>query len=149
MPGHNLFAWHERIRAVEREFLAASLAGARLRDEVRTDPSILPEEVKVRDVRVMTEHLEGTYLVRLFAAFEAGLRTYWETVRTTIPPSRDLIDGIAAMRRVPDPDRDEVHAVREYRNGLVHLADEPAEPIPLATARKALQTFFSRLPPEW
>jgi hypothetical protein len=72
-------------------------------------------------------------------------------MKKTDPPSRtrDLLDGVAAARRIPDPEREAAHDVREYRNTLVHERDEPTDSIPIADARSALCTFFAYLPREW
>jgi hypothetical protein len=95
--------------------------------------------------------LEGTYIIRLFAEFETGLRLFWPTARGTDPPARtrDLIDGVAATRRVPNGERLNAHAVREYRNFLVHERDEEVVPISIVEARGYLCRFFAFLPPTW
>lgn len=141
--------WHRRIKDVELEFVAARLAVDALIAALDRGTVTLPAGAKVRDVRRMSENLEGTFFIRLFAAFESGLRSYWETVRDTVPPSRDVIDAIAARRRIDDGTRLLVHTVRGYRNSLVHEGEEASDPIPLATARGHLQQFFGWLPPEW
>ncbi len=141
--------WLERIKAAAREFLVARTAAERFMDELERDPAALPADTKVRDAHAMADHPEGTYLLRLFAAFESGLRSYWASVRTTRPPVRDLVDSIAGDRNVPDDLRDKVHEVREYRNGLVHESDENGAPVALAEARRRLCTFFARLPDDW
>jgi hypothetical protein len=138
--------WHSRIKDVEREFTAARKAADDLLSALQIGTAILPSDTKVRDANNMSKNLEGTYLIRLFAAFEAGLRSYWETFRDTIPPSRDLLDAIAAKREIPDRDRDAVHEVREYRNSLVHEEDATVDPISLKVARGNLHAYFSRLP---
>jgi len=139
----------ERIKATAREFLVARRAADRFAVELERDSSLLPAEAKMRDAVAMSDNLEGTYLLRLFAAFESGLRSYWATIRTTKPPVRDLLDSIAGDRDVPDNVCDEVHEVRNYRNALVHETDEEIEPVPLADARRRLCTFFARLPDNW
>ena len=149
MPGHDRDEWVGRIKGVEREYLAARYACDLLLAEVRRNPSALPAGFRVRDVNKMADGLEGTYLIRLFAAFEAGLRTFWSVVRDTVPPTRDLMNGIAAMRRVDDSVRDDAHTVREYRNSLVHEVDDSVAPVPLAVARHHLCSFFGRLPRKW
>jgi hypothetical protein len=106
--------------------------------------------VDPRDLTRASDMLEGTYLTRMFAEFETGLRLFWDTIQDTNPRARDLLDGLAARRGVPDEDRDNAHLVREYRNSLVHeREDEDLEPIPIARARSHLCTFFKRLPLEW
>jgi hypothetical protein len=139
----------ERIKGVVREFLVARKATDQFMVALDRDPAELPANTKVRDAQAMSENLEGTYLLRLFAAFESGLRSYWASIRTTKPPVRDLVDSIAADRDVPDDLRDEVHEVREYRNNLVHESSEDVDPVSLAEARRRLCTFFARLPDNW
>jgi hypothetical protein len=141
--------WLERIKATAREFLAARRAAERFLADVERDPGILPPDTKMRHALAMSDNLEGTYLLRLFAAFETGLRGYWATIRATSPPARDLIDSIAGDRDVPDELRDEVHEVRKYRNALIHVTEDEAEPVPLGEARRRLCPFFARLPDHW
>ena len=138
-----------RIRAVEEEYLAVRLAMNRLADAARRDPTILGG-VSPRDLKRAAAALEGTYLTRMFAEFETGLRHYWQSLRDTNPRSIDLLNALAALRDVSEERRDNAHLVREYRNRLVHeREDEKAGPIPLATARSYLCGFFSYLPLEW
>lgn len=141
--------WLERIKAVEREFLAARKAVDEFITALERGTAALPPNTKVRDVYTMSDNLEGTYLIRIFAAFESGLRNYWATIKDTIPPARDLIESIAGRRGVPDELRDEVHEVRRYRNSLVHEGDEEMSPIALGMARGRLCTYVARLPDEW
>jgi hypothetical protein len=140
--------WLVRIKEVERRHAAVRLATSRLLEAGRRDPTILQGSVEYRDVIEAEKDLEGTYLVRLFAEFETGLRLFWDTVRDTNPRTRDLLEGIAAMRYIPDEQRNDAHAVREYRNSLVHEREE-VEPIPIAEARRYLCRYFSFLPYEW
>jgi hypothetical protein len=117
MP-HNLHGWIRRIRSIEVDHTCTRLALDRLLDEDR-----------------------------LFAEFETGLRLYWSTIRETEPPAQHLLDGIAARRGI-SPDRlAGAHAVREYRNSLVHERDEAM--ISIAEARGHLCRFFAFLPPVW
>ena len=51
-------------------------------------------------MRGLSVRLEGTYVIRLFAEFETGLRLYWATIRQTEPPTQHLLDGIAARRAI-------------------------------------------------
>jgi hypothetical protein len=138
--------WLERIKAVWREYLVASQAVDDFTAALEQSQSTLPPNTKVRDATAMADNLEGTYLIRLFAAFESGLRSYYTTLKETTPPSTDLIDSIAARRNVPDDLRDEVHQVREYRNNLVHEGDDEIEAVAIDVARSRLCTFFARLP---
>ena len=141
--------WQESIRAVEREYQATLRATDRFLDQARRDPTILEGDVRYRDVIEASGNLAGTYIIRLFAQFETGLRLYWDRVRGTHPRTQDLLDGLAAMRLIPDDPRDKAHEVREYRNGLVHEREEEVDPIPVGEARGRLCRFFSFLPPAW
>src|SRR5947208_3107326 len=109
MP-HN-HEWLARIKTVEREHTAVRLATNRLIEAVHRDPGVLEGGLRLRDVTQASEALDGTYLIRLFAEFETGLRLFWETVRDTNPRTRDLLDGIAAMRGIQGDQRDNARAV--------------------------------------
>ncbi|HZW32292.1 MAG TPA: hypothetical protein VFF52_16385 [Isosphaeraceae bacterium] len=115
------------------------------------DPTVLTGGLKLHDIEIASEHLQGTYVIRNFAEFEAALRLFWRTARGTDPPgrTRDLIDGVAATRRVPNGAHTNAHAVREYRNALVHVREEEVDPIPIAAARGHVCRFFAFLPPTW
>jgi hypothetical protein len=63
MP-HRRSDWHERIKAVEREFWSARRAIDRLSSDVARDTSALGEGPSPRDLRSADENLEGTYLIR-------------------------------------------------------------------------------------
>lgn len=144
--------WIDRIRAVEREFTAIHLGTARLLVDARSDPGILTgDALRPRDVEYAAARAEGTYIIRLFAEFETGLRSCWVAVRGNDPPSRarDLIDGIAALRQIPDTHRDGAHDVRVYRNVLVHEREETADILGIADARHQLCRFFSHLSLDW
>ena len=94
----------ERIRAVEREYLVALVAARGLDERLRADPSALvAERLEFADYRNFRDNLEATYLIRLFAEFEAGLREAWELAfrRTTGPSVRDLIDSLACPASPP------------------------------------------------
>jgi hypothetical protein len=85
----------------------------------------------------------------LFAEFETGLRVFWKTIRDTEPSTQDLLNGIAARRGIPHDRNANAHAVREYRNTLVHERDEEVVSISIAEARGVLCRFFAFLPPTW
>jgi hypothetical protein len=96
-------------------------------------------------------NLELTYLIRLFAEFESGLRSCWERSlkRTTQPPVRDLLYAIAKARSIPHDLLDDVHEVRKLRNAFVHESDGTEVPLSLAEARSRLCIFLAWLPPDW
>jgi len=144
--------WLDRIKVVEREHVAIRLGTERLLADARSDPTILVgNSLRLRDVEYASARSEGTYVIRLFAEFETALRLFWAAARGGDAPARtrDLIDGVAATRRVRDFDRDSVHAVREYRNALVHEREEPVDAVSLSDARHHLCRFLSHLPLDW
>ena len=145
------FEWQNRIKDVEQEFASTRLATNRLLAEAKRDATILQKAVSLRDIQQASCRLDGTYIIRLFAEFETGLRQYWPTARGTDPPTRtrDLLDGIAATRRIPRDQLNDAHEVRDYRNNLIHDREERSTPIPIAEARRRLCRFFSFLPLTW
>src|SRR5438067_2246248 len=143
------FEWQGRIKAVEREYLATRQATDRFQESAHRDPTILRGDLRYREIVRASENLEGTYIIRLFAEFETGLRLYWDQVQGTNPRTRDLLEGLAARCRIPGERKDNAHAVREYRNALLHERAEKVDALPMYEARSHLCHFFSFLPPEW
>jgi hypothetical protein len=76
MPNRR-FDWHEHIQDIEGEFWAARIALDRLKAQAASTPELFrkigPTRPRLQDA---DRNLEGTYIVRLFAAFEAALRSY-------------------------------------------------------------------------
>ena len=142
----------ERIRAVAREFLAAVAALRLLEKKLVADPSWGTAEGWERhDVERLSRNLEATYLIRLFAEFEAGLRDYWERSmgRTTSPPMKHLMVSIAAHRTIPQDWLDDADDVRKERNKYVHLTWEEETDLRLSEATSRVCRFLSRLPLNW
>ena len=148
MPREHL-EWLQRIKAVERESSGARFAMSRTLKQVQDDPSILEGDVRPRDIRDADTRLEGTYMIRLFAEFETGLRLFWSHKNNTNPRTRDLLEGIVARCGIPRDDADNVHAVREFRNALVHEREDEADEVPIAEARHYLCQFFGFLWKDW
>jgi hypothetical protein len=142
--------WHSRIKAVEREYQAVRLAIDYFHVAVRRNPLLLKGDVRPRDIGIASNQLEGTYVMRIFAQFETGLREYWATVRKTHPKVEALLNNLARDFKIPFDYLEKTHAVRKFRNYLVHERDvEAVVPIPITDVRSALQIFFKYLPPEW
>ncbi len=93
---------------------------------------------------VLRRNLETTYLIRLHAEFEAGLRDAWRHAfgQETQPPMRDLLQAFAARCDIPQDWIDGANTVREYRNTLVHEEALEVEPISLIESRHRLCRFF-------
>ena len=145
----------EWIAAVAKEYLAAKSAAELLRDKLQTDPNYgTSQGWEARDGVAFKSNLESTYIVRLYAEFEAGLRDYWANHlnRATHPPMVQLLP-LLADQRISTDRLDDADAVRAYRNFLVH--DESDNPPPdlrtftVAEAKQHLCYFFGRLDPDW
>ena len=141
--------WMGRIKAVEREFEAAHFAIDWVLNIVQSDPTVLEGKLRPNDIRIAREQMEATYMVRLFAEFETALRDYWATKKVTHPPVRDLLESLAGSRSVSKDALKNAHAVREFRNALVHERQDAPDAISLAQARHHLCTFVSFLPRKW
>ena len=64
-----------KMGLIEQEYRAAALAVSDLVRQVLRDPSVLhAATVLPADLRRCRDNLESTYLVRMFAVFEEGLR---------------------------------------------------------------------------
>lgn len=142
-----------RIGAVEHEYQAAQLAITRLREDAAEDPLILVSaKLAPHTLATCDANMARTYAIRLYAEFEAALREYWTSARgmrrRTEPLASVLMDSIVARRRVDAETVQDAHAVREYRNGLLHGA-APARMLPLPRCRSFLYRFVSYLPLEW
>jgi hypothetical protein len=83
MPYHR-FDWHDHIKDVEDEYCAARFAVNHLNASLTRQSGILKKQGVARaHLRTADANLEGTYLVRLFASFEAALRSYELNPRLT------------------------------------------------------------------
>lgn len=142
----------KRMRAVEREHRVAHWAANVLREQLERDPGYLKRrELTLADYRQFQAKLAATYLIRLFAEFETGLREVWKSAygRPTHPKASDLMKGIGARCTIPYPWQELAHRVRLYRNNLVHERDIEARPIFPSEGYGHLSRFFSRVPLNW
>jgi uncharacterized protein YutE (UPF0331/DUF86 family) len=139
----------ERMKSVEREYQIAIASSDALTEALRRTPSLLTEQGLVRaDLDAQIENLALTYLIRLFAEFETGLRDYWAALKNKKKniPGRGMIDSLSSTHTIDDKTRQNVHAVRKYRNSLVHEDDFQADPVSIPEARRSLCLFFGHLP---
>ncbi len=142
----------ERIRAVEREYEAATVAVELLREQLHVDPSSLEQYgLNPPDFTNLRENLSATYLIRIFAEFEAGIRDAWANAfrRRSHPTTGQLIDSIAARCYIEQDWLDAVHDVRECRNNYVHEGETEPKPMLISQARQFLCRFSSTLPLDW
>ena len=154
MPSRR-FDWHEHLVEVSGEYKSARAAVDHLQSALTATPDLLERDRPARDhLRRADQNLEGTYIVRLFAAFEAALRSY-DRARHQDPTRQTnastLIDETAGKRgRGIQPHiREGNHTVRRLRNFWAHDADENPGPMTMNEARARLQVCLSELPDEW
>lgn len=146
MPSRR-FDWHERLKEVEGEYKAVRAAVDRMTAAVVETPEILAADGEIRKyLRKVDRNLEGTFMVRLFAAFEAALRSYDrarhnDPARETV--ASELIDSIGGRRGqgISQAVRQGAHAVREVRNFWAHESDRNPGPMSMADARARLATL--------
>ena len=69
--------WTDAIHDVQREYFAMELGSDYLRNAVKEDPTILWRDPRAELVDKARDNLQETYLVRLYAVFENGLRNFW------------------------------------------------------------------------
>jgi hypothetical protein len=154
MP-YRRFDWHEHITEVWGKFRSARAAVDRLRGAVAVMPDLLKNDRVAADyLRRADQNLDGTYIVRLFAAFEAALRSY-DRARHNDPGRESkvsvMIDQIGGKRGrgIQQGIRNDAHEVRQVRNYWAHEEDEVPLPMTVDGARARLQAFLSELPDEW
>jgi hypothetical protein len=150
-----LSEWRAYIQNVWGEFKAARLAVSRLTEQVNADANIVVGQTAVRE-HLSSAHanLEGTYIVRIFAAFEAALRSYDRS--RFHDPDREtkaatMIDQLGALDhiRVRNDIREGVHRVRRIRNFWAHDIDGNPEPMTIDRVRGLLQAYLDRFPKAW
>jgi hypothetical protein len=147
---HRRFDWYERIKTVEREYWSARKAVDQLSAAVARDPSALGEGRTPRDLRSAGENLEGTYLVRLFAVFETGVRSFWKTIKPRARTQAEtLLDRVGDRCGVPADVIAAAHSARKYRNSLLHEHEEDVEVVSISAAQRCFQIYLSRMPNEW
>jgi hypothetical protein len=154
MP-YRLSEWRTHIQEVWGEFKAARLAVSRLNEQVNADANIVAGQFAVREhLSSAYANLEGTYIVRIFAAFEAALRSYDRSYFND--PDREtraaiMIDQLGALNhiRVRNDIRGGVHRVRRIRNFWAHDIDDDPEPMPIDRVRGLLQAYLDRFPKAW
>lgn len=147
------YEWLQRIRLIELESIAINIAARRLQEDVRKDPTIISisDQLTPTDVASAADNAEATYTIRLFAEFEGGLRSFLSSRLGRAQRARTghLLDRVASRCHVPNRALENAHAVRRYRNALVHEPDDPEEALDINQARRYLCRFFSYLPDEW
>jgi hypothetical protein len=146
----------KRLKAVAEEYRAAQSAATLLGEELKKNPSFGDAHGWSNTAgKGFQNNLEATFIVRLYAEFEATLRDYWEKYRErdTRPPMYQLLRHAIPDQRFRQDDIDNADDVRIYRNHLIHDSeDEPPEEIVVVSVRDAelyLRTYLSRMHYDW
>jgi hypothetical protein len=138
---------------VAEELSAAQAAVGHTARVAASDPTILHGyEIRPRHLQRCLVNLDSTYVVRLFAVFEAVLREYWQLSRrkgklSNVAVSR-LIEQVATRLDVPNSIVRTIHEIRAYRNCIVH-EHLSAPPMDLRGCQSAISYFLSFLPPQF
>src|SRR5439155_7570710 len=112
-----------RITAVLQEYLTAKTASDLLTAQSDANPSYGRDHGwEPRAGEAFTDNLEATYIIRIYAEFEAALRDYWLTYRkqTTRPKMYQLVNEAIPDRGFSQDIIDNADDVREFRNYLVY-----------------------------
>jgi hypothetical protein len=145
--------WYlDRIEETYQESLAAEVAVGLLEARLGLDPSFLTKQgIGNRGATELRNNLEDTYLIRLFAVFEGGVRDAWgkKWKRDTDPPAKDLINSVGGKQPVPHTLVQRVHVVREYRNSLIHAAQMQSNSVKIRDCHRSLCEYFHWLPKDW
>jgi hypothetical protein len=143
MPYHR-FDWHEHIREVWGEYWSAQEAVRRLKTEFERTPDLLEKKFASGQTPSRCAQESGrAYIVRLFAAFEAALRSFDQAHYNDPNRATDaatMIDQIGGqrVRRIQTSVRDDAHAVRKVRNFWAHESDVNPGPMTIDEAKSRL-----------
>ncbi len=149
MPAEN-YQWGSEIKAVEKEYNAMRLAADRLLEAVRVDPNLIRDKKERAYLKVASDNLEPTYVMRLFAQFETALKSFLTLKKLRVPRIAEaLLNKAASKRRIGNDLLSKAHAIREYRNVLTHERDKPMEAIEIRKVTSKLCTFVSQLQLKW
>ncbi len=146
-----LSEWRGRIQHAVGEHRVARVALLRLKAQAAADASQVHSSVS-EYLREADLHLEGTYIIRVFAVFDAALRSYDR--HHFKDPERDtkvsvMIDQLGSSRDVPPPIRAGVHRARRVRHFWAHELEEDPGPMPIDQVRGYLQAFMNKFPKTW
>ncbi len=140
-----------RIAAVLQEYFAAKTASDLLTAQTTANPSFGRDHGwEPRAGTAFTSNLEATYIIRIYAEFEAALRDYWLTYRgrDTRPKMYQLVNEAIPDEAFSQDIIDNADDVREFRNFLVHDSeDEPGEDIGSSVFRCRLRRRRGGSPP--
>jgi hypothetical protein len=103
---------------------------------------------RLASFQLAERNLEATYVVRLFAEFEAILRAQYPHSRPGRPVPRrsyNLINSLGSCYAIPAAILAEVHRIREFRHSIAH-ADPGAPPVGFTDAVSWLNRYLAYIP---
>jgi hypothetical protein len=144
---------YDRLRGVRRELDASLFALAHTIRLVSRDIKSLQDAAKggtsPSELVRCRDNLEINYIMRLFSEFEAAIRNFWvSTVRNSRPGMEVLIDRVADRVNMSPADRAAAHAIRDYRNNIIHQNPRALE-YTYGDCAKALGTYLRWFPQNW
>lgn len=145
-----------RIASVAEEYRAARTAAGLLDERTKADPNYGEQfGWRQRAGRDFEDKLEATYIIRIYAEFEAALRSFWATYRRqqTHPAMVQLVNAAIPNQRFPQDVVDNADDLRVYRNFLVHDTEDepPADMVTfnVAEAKKHTCAYIACFDAEW
>lgn len=147
----NRFDCHDAIKQTTRNYRATlQTLKAFIAIAVLQPRYLESNDLTVAELRELANELHDVYFARIFACFESCLRHYWRTtIRDTRPPTRQLLESIAARRGVPQDTLDIVQEIRDFRSFLIHEEHELHRAFTIGEASRYLNTYLARLPNGW
>jgi hypothetical protein len=141
------------IQKVESEHSYARLAIQLLEDEVHHKSEFANRHaLNLGPLQNLQQNLSHTYVVRLYAEFESGLRAYWRDWLNRSDrnqPMADLLWSITTSHLIPTDVYRCADQVRVFRNSLVHEGAVPTVTFSLPECRHHLCNFLGFLSPRW
>ncbi len=151
----NLYSVRFKIDEAFAEYKVALTALTRFQAGVQSaQPDFsLPKGTQPHHLDRAVEELEGTYLIRMWAVFEAAWVSFWRhhSGRLGTIKAMHLIQwaqGVEEGHKAADDVTDDVDRVRLYRNFLVH-GDNLAPRVAIGDAKKYLNRHLVKLPDHW
>lgn len=119
MPYH-LFDWRDRIQSAAGEYWTAREAFNRLNAQVTANKNTVHHAI-AEHLPQADRNLEGTYIIRIFAVFDAAFRSYDRYYFAD--PDRQtrvaqMIDQLGRLLHVSEQIINGVHGARGVRNFL-------------------------------
>jgi len=146
---------YRSFQRVQNQLEAARFAVSRTLSNMSAGAeSVAEAEYPLRPqyLRECAAELELTYSLRLFAAFEGTLRSYWQSIRPASRPRRTpvevVMNRIASRCSVSYDILSRAHEVRGYRNHAVHHGGIVGV-LAFGDCKSRLSRFISYLPRRW